>query len=300
MRYVGLRRATGAPHMIFGALNTVIENAMLGPDFMTLDQKIESLRAYVKDLGSVVVAYSGGIDSALVLKVATDVFGDHALGVTADSPSVPRSELEGAKRIAASIGARHRVIETDEFQNENYTRNPSNRCYFCKSELYGKLAEVARQEGIHHVANGTNTDDLGDHRPGLQAADEFSVVSPLTEAGFSKQEVRQLARKLKLEIWDKPASPCLSSRVPYGSIVTVEKLSNIEHAESYLDRLGIRERRVRHFEKKARIEVNSADMATVKASYENIRAYFRNLGFDELEVTEFRSGALNDALRTRA
>jgi uncharacterized protein len=273
---------------------------MLDRESMTHEEKYEKLLAYLKDLGAVVVAYSGGIDSALVLKVATDVLGEQALGVTADSPSVPRSELEGAKRIAASMGARHRVIATEEFQNENYTRNPSNRCYYCKTELYGKLTAVANQEGIQYVANGTNTDDLGDHRPGLQAAEEFNVVSPLTESGFSKQEVRELAKKLELEIWDKPASPCLSSRVPYGSVVTVEKLSNIEEAESYLDSLGIRERRVRHFGKRARVEVNSADMETVLASYDDILTYFNELGFDELEVTEFRSGALNDALRIRA
>jgi len=267
---------------------------------MTLEEKYEKLQVCLKEKGALVVAYSGGIDSALVLRVATDVLGSKALGVTADSPSVPRGELEGAKRIARSIGARHRIIATEEFQNENYTRNPSNRCYYCKTELYGKLADVASEEGMHYVANGTNTDDLGDHRPGLQAADEFNVVSPLTECGFSKREVRELAKTLELEIWDKPASPCLSSRVPYGSVVTVEKLSAIESAESFLDRLGIRERRVRHFGNKARIEVNARDMDTVRASCDEIQNHFNELGFDEVEVTEFRSGALNDVLRIRA
>lgn len=267
---------------------------------MPVEEKYGKLQVCLKEKGAIVVAYSGGIDSALVLKVATDVLGSKALGVTADSPSVSRGELENAKRIATRIGARHKIIATEEFQNENYTRNPSNRCYYCKTELYGKLVNVANEEGIRYVANGTNADDLGDHRPGLQAADEFNVISPLVECSFSKREVRELAKALGLEIWNKPASPCLSSRVPYGSIVTVEKLSTIESAESFLDGLDIRERRVRHFGNKARIEVNVRDMDTIRASYDNIRNHFTELGFDEVDVVEFRSGALNDVLRVRA
>jgi uncharacterized protein len=263
---------------------------------MTLDAKLESARETLRSLESVVVAYSGGIDSARVLKLATDELGENALGVTADSPSVPRKELAEAKRLAADMGARHHVINTEEFKDENYTSNPGNRCYFCKTELYGRLRELARERSIAHIANGTNVDDLGDHRPGLVAADEAQIISPLRDAGLTKAEVREVAKQLGMEVWDKPASPCLSSRVPYGSVVTLQKLSSIENAESFIDELGIRERRVRHFGQKARIEVNHADLPTMKAAIPRIKEKFHALGFTEIEVTEFRSGNLNAAL----
>jgi len=268
-----------------------------GEPAVTLDEKHTRLKDAIAKLGSVVVAYSGGIDSALVLKVAVDVLGGKALGVTADSASVPRRELETATRIAKAVGARHRVIQTEEFDNENYTSNPSNRCFYCKTELYDKLTEVAGEEGVKCIANGSNVDDLGDYRPGLEAAEDFRVVSPLIEAGMNKQDVRDLARRLDLEIWDKPASPCLSSRVPYGSVVSIEKLSAVERAESFLDNLGIRERRVRHFGKKARVEANGEELRRLLAEREKIETHLRSLGFDDIEFAEFRSGALNDALK---
>lgn len=263
-----------------------------------LEQKYKTLKDIIESCGSLIVAYSGGIDSALLLKVAHDVLGSKALAVTAESPSVPRRELDEAKQIAQTIGARHVMIQTAEIQNPNYAMNPMNRCYFCKTELYSKLADLARREKIRFVANGTNLDDLGDYRPGLQAASEYQVISPLKEAGFTKADVRQLAQQLGLEIWDKPASPCLSSRIPYGSAVTLEKLAMIEAAEDYLRRFNIRELRVRHFDGTARIETNQRDFHIVQQNLGLIAEKFKQLGFEEIELAEFRSGALNEILKT--
>lgn len=262
-----------------------------------LEQKYVALKSIIESCGSLIVAYSGGVDSAIVLKVAADILGPKALAVTADSPSVPRREIAEAKRIAQSIGARHEIIQTEELQNPNYAANPANRCYFCKTELYSKLSVIAKGESIRFVANGTNLDDLGDYRPGLQAALEYRVISPLKEAGFTKADVRELAQQLHLEIWDKPASPCLSSRIPYGSEVTPEKLAMIEAAEDYLRSFSIRELRVRHFGSKARIETSQRDSRVVRQNFTLIEEKFKQLGFEEIELAEFRSGALNEILR---
>jgi uncharacterized protein len=262
-----------------------------------LTVKYEKLQSLLARLESLIVAFSGGVDSALVLKVAFEVLGTKVLAVTADSPSVPRREIAGARRIARAIGARHLVIQTEETRNADYIANPANRCYFCKSELYSKLAELARGERIRYVANGTNVDDLGDYRPGLQAATEYRVVSPLKEARMAKADVRELARRLNLEIWDKPASPCLASRIPYGQAVTPGKLATIEAAEACLRGLGIRELRVRHFSKKARIETHKSDFGIIEQNYNQIIQKFKAVGFEEIELAEFKSGALNAGLR---
>ncbi|NIV94880.1 ATP-dependent sacrificial sulfur transferase LarE [candidate division KSB1 bacterium] len=262
-----------------------------------LTVKYETLKFVLARYESLIVAFSGGVDSALVLKVAYEVLGPKVLAVTADSPSVPRREIAEAQRLAKSIGARHLVMATEEIRNANYVANPANRCYFCKSELYSKLAEIARREEIRYVANGTNVDDLGDYRPGLQAAAEYQVASPLREAGLTKADVRTLAKRLHLEIWDKPASPCLSSRIPYGMEVTPQKLTAIEAAESSLRDLGLVELRVRHFGKKARIETHKRDFGVVEQNYDQIIPKFKALGFEEIELAEFKSGALNVALK---
>ena len=258
-----------------------------------LEEKYRRLREIVRRCGTLVVAFSGGIDSALVLKVARDVLGDRAVAVTSDSPSVPRRELEEAKRLAREIGVRHVVVKTGELENEDYARNPVDRCYFCKTELYTHCLEVAEREGVRFIANGTNTDDLGDYRPGLQAADEFEIVSPLRDAGLDKEEVRVLARRLGLDVWDKPASPCLASRIPYGSEVTAEKLAAVEQAEDFLRGLGLREVRVRHFGALARIEVPARDLEVVENHLADIRKRFAPLGFIDIELREFKSGSLN-------
>jgi uncharacterized protein len=261
-----------------------------------LTEKYEKLKCVLARYKSLIVAFSGGIDSALLLRVAYEVLGPKVLAATADSPSVPRREIAEAQRLAKSIGARHLVMATEEIQNANYLANPANRCYFCKSELYSKLAEIARRERIRYLANGTNVDDLGDYRPGLQAAAEYQVVSPLKESGFTKSDVRELAKQLHLEIWDKPASPCLSSRIPYGMEVTPQKLAAIEAAEQYLRDFGVVELRVRHFDKKARIETHIRDFAIIEQHYPQIVQKFKAIGFEEIELAEFQSGALNAAL----
>lgn len=261
-----------------------------------LEGKERRLREIVRGHGELLVAYSGGVDSGLVLKVAHDELGRLAMGVTAYSPAVPRRELQEALRLARSIGAAHRVVRTGEIDDPRYAANPINRCYFCKSTLYASLADFARSHGYRTIANGTNLDDLADHRPGLQAADEFRVVSPLREAGLSKTDVRALARKLDLAAWDKPASPCLASRIPYGSPVTREKLASIDEAEEYLRALGVRDLRVRHFGTRARVEVARAEIGPLTVQLDAIRDRLRRIGFDEVELIELRSGALNDSL----
>ncbi|MBX2840918.1 MAG: ATP-dependent sacrificial sulfur transferase LarE [Flammeovirgaceae bacterium] len=259
----------------------------------TIDHKYKKLKSFIGKMEALVVAYSGGVDSALVLKVATEVLGEKAIGVTADSPSVPRFEIEESKSIAQSIGARHELVSTNEIENDNYSQNSVNRCYYCKFELYSHLIEVAKKEGIKFVANGTNLDDLGDYRPGLEAAKEFQVVSPLKEAGLNKAEVRELAKKIGLKIWDKPASPCLASRIPYGNAVTTEKLAMVEKAEVFLKAYGLKEIRVRHFGGTARIETPKTDLPLIEKYFEEISNYFHNLGFENTEWKQFKSGVLN-------
>ena len=258
-----------------------------------LSDKHARLRELVRGHGRLLVAYSGGVDSALVLRIAHDELGTQALGVTAYSPAVPRRELQEALRLARTIGAAHRVVRTTEIDDPRYAANPVNRCYFCKSTLYASLAALARREGFPTIANGTNLDDLADHRPGLLAADEFRVVSPLRDAGLGKADVRALARELGLPAWDKPASPCLASRIPYGSSVTREKLASIDEAEDYLRGLGVRDLRVRHFGVRARVEVGREELDALAPRLDVIRERLRRIGFAEVELCELRSGALN-------
>lgn len=265
-----------------------------------LNQKYGELKIIIKKLGSAIVAFSGGVDSTLVLKAAYDALGGKAVAVTADSPSLPRRELEETKNIAKQIGARHLIIQTKETENKNYLKNPSNRCYYCKSELYSKLKIISKQFGIKNILNGTNLDDLGDYRPGLSAADENNVISPLKDAKLTKKDVREIAKYLGLEIWDKPSSPCLSSRVPYGNAITLKKLFMIEEAENFLKDFGIRELRVRHFGGIARIEVNEADKQIINGNFESIKNKFNGIGFSEIEISNFKSGNLNLMINVRA
>ncbi|MFH1258188.1 MAG: ATP-dependent sacrificial sulfur transferase LarE [Candidatus Micrarchaeota archaeon] len=264
--------------------------------------KLELMRSQMEKMGKAIIAYSGGVDSTLVLKIAKDVLGKNALAITASSPSLPESELEEAKRIAALIGANHEIIFTQEMENPDYFNNPTNRCYFCKTELYDDLRKIAGERKIRCILDGLNADDSSDYRPGIKAASEHKVISPLKEAGLTKIEVRLIAKQLDLPNWNKPSTPCLSSRFPYGTKITLEGLRKIDKAEAYLRTIGITgDLRVRNLQKAARVEVESGEMGTIASNSEKINNYFRTLGFEfvELDLRGFKSGRMNEKIIER-
>jgi uncharacterized protein len=260
--------------------------------------KYEALTALLSGFERTITGFSGGVDSSLVAFMAHRVLGERALAVTSASPSLNRDDLELTRRLAAEWGMRHEVIETQEMANPNYLANPSNRCYYCKSTLYGDLEAIAGRYGEAILLNGTNLDDLGDHRPGLQAADEHRVRAPLAECGFHKADIRALAGALGLPNADKPQAACLSSRVPYGLSISVPVLSQIEAAEKVLKGLGLSQVRVRHHDTVARIEVPPEQFELVLRHRETIDDALRALGYRyvSLDLTGFRSGSLNEGL----
>jgi uncharacterized protein len=265
-----------------------------------MDAKIARLRALFAEMPSALVAFSGGVDSTFLLRVAHDVLGDRCLALTTVSPTTPAEDVDDARAFAAAIGAEHVLLDANELAIAGYAENPVNRCYFCKDNLFTLCAAEAERRGIAVVVDGANVDDLADHRPGLQAAAEQGVRHPLIEAGLSKADVRAESRALGLATWDRPASPCLSSRFPYGTRITVERLEQVAAAERFLRAHGFRELRVRFHDRIARLEVPVADMPRLlePAVRDAVVAELRRLGFGyvALDLQGFRSGSLNEPL----
>jgi uncharacterized protein len=268
-----------------------------------VEDKYRRLLAVLRELESVVVAFSGGVDSTLLARAAKDALGDRAVLVTADSETYPAGELEEARRLADSIGLRHLVVRTDELANPEYARNGANRCFFCKEELFTHLAPIAEREGCRALVYGANVDDLGDHRPGMQSARQRGVRAPLIEAGLTKTEIRELSRTLGLATWDKPSFACLSSRFQYGDPITAEKLRRIDDAEAFLRTLGFRQFRVRHHDRLARIELAHEELGRLWEDDRHARvvARFRELGYVyvTVDLAGFQSGSANLLLKLR-
>lgn len=265
-----------------------------------LKEKLEKVQETLNGVDSMLVAFSGGIDSTLLLRITKDALQGRVMAVTAVSPSLPRSEREEAVRLAARMGVRHRLVETRELEIEGYRENTGQRCYHCRVELFEKMLEIAREEGIGEIAYGAIVEDTRDHRPGARAADEYRVRSPLQEAGLTKTEIRELGRILGLPNWNKPSSACLASRIPYYSRVSAQKLATIEAAEELMRNLGFREFRVRHHADTARVEVSEEEMqmAVDAGTRARIVRGLKDLGFlfVSLDLEGFRSGSLNAAL----
>ncbi|MFL0248222.1 ATP-dependent sacrificial sulfur transferase LarE [Candidatus Clostridium stratigraminis] len=267
---------------------------------MNLEQKFDKLKDILKELGSAAIAYSGGVDSTFLLKVARDVLSDNVIAVTAKSSTYPEREFNEARKFVKQFGAKHIVIVSEELEIEGFSKNPVNRCYFCKKELFTKVWEVAKENGIKHVLDGSNFDDIGDFRPGMKAAKELSVVSPLKAAELTKNDIRELSKILEIPTWNKPSFACLSSRFPYGNEITVEKLSMVEKAEQLLMDMGFKQLRVRHHGDIARIEVASSEREKFFDFniMDKVGIELQRLGFKyvTLDMLGYRTGSMNEVL----
>jgi pyridinium-3,5-biscarboxylic acid mononucleotide sulfurtransferase len=267
---------------------------------LSAEEKEENLRLLMRQTASVLVAYSGGVDSSYVALIATQELGQQAVCAMGLSASVATSQRGEAEKLAQDFNFNFVTIETEELANPNYQANPTNRCYFCKTELYGKLSPFAKQNKIEVIFDGSNTDDIGDYRPGREAAKENNVRSPLIEVGLSKAELRELSKKHGLPTWDKPASPCLSSRIAYGVPVSIERLSKVERGEDFLRKMGLREFRVRNHDELVRIEISPLEIEKVldKTIIDSIADKFRKIGFRyvTLDLHGYRTGAMNEVL----
>jgi pyridinium-3,5-biscarboxylic acid mononucleotide sulfurtransferase len=267
---------------------------------MELHEKLNRLKEQLRSLGSAAVAYSGGVDSTFLLKVAYEVLGDNVVAVTARSSTYPEREFNEAVKYIKEIGAKHIVIISEELEIEGFSQNPKNRCYFCKRELFSKIRALADEKGINAVLDGSNLDDTGDYRPGMQAAREIKVISPLKENGLTKNDIRQLSKEMGIPTWNKPSFACLSSRFPYGNEITEPKLKMVEQAEQFLLDLGFRQLRVRHHEEIARIEVASNERAKFfdENILDKVAEEFKKIGYKyvTLDIQGYRTGSMNEVL----